>query len=387
MLNSFSQHTLWRLPFRSCFLLAAIASSASLLIWIALLNGWIQVSAGTLSPSLWHAHEMLFGFGATVVVGFILTAVQTWTGEKSMHGKPVILLTVLWLLSRTFIWLNQDLTIMLAAVSQACWWLLSIVWFARLVIRTANRRNYLFIPLLSVLASVNLIVLIASLLEHQDIALHLARSCVLLFTLVMGIVGGRVIPFFTVRGANTDPVTPALFVERLLLPVAISGITVFIVGYFITLPFTPAALMISTGLLHLLRMTRWKGLKTISVPLLWSLHIAYGFMALGLITLGLSYLPVAILSFSNALHLITVGAMGLMILSMMSRVSLGHTGRPLVVKPVITFALLLMVVTTLIRVVLPQLGFPLAGWTISALLWAICGLAFVTIYTPILLKS
>ncbi|NQY37001.1 MAG: NnrS family protein [Alteromonadaceae bacterium] len=139
------------------------------------------------------------------------------------------------------------------------------------------------------------------------------------------------------------------------------------------------------------RLTQWRSIKTLNVPLLWSLHIAYLFMAIGLFMLGLSYYNVG-LGFSNALHLITIGAIGLMILSMMSRVSLGHTGRPLKVKGVITLAFALMTFSALIRAILPgiqtaitqQFNVTLTAWNTSGLLWLAASLIFTFIYWPVL---
>lgn len=380
---SLSQRPVFDLLFRSYFILAMLSSIGALLLWLAFLMGYFTFSQSGLTPLVWHIHEMLFAFAATVAVGFVLTAVQTWTGAPSIRGKRVFSLVVLWFVVRLLLWRNSEITVQVAIVAQALWWLSIISVFSKLVLVNNNRRNYLFIPLFSVMAIINITILMADLAKNTALAVHLARSMVLLFTLLMAIVGGRVIPFFTVNGAKTQAITNHPLIERLLLPAAVSSIAVFVLGYFIKLPFTPAVLMMFVSGLHFIRLARWRSIKTLTVPLLWSLHLAYFFMALGLFFLGLSYFFIEIL-FSSALHLITVGAIGLMILSMMSRVSLGHTGRALQPSKSIRFAFYLMLFAAIVRPLLPLFNFPILAWQLSTVLWCLAGVLFIGIYWPIL---
>ena len=198
------------LAFRSFFLLGMLSSSTSLIIWLASLNGLSLLNAQGLSPTIWHIHEMLFGFAATVAVGFILTAVQTWTGQASISGKPLVSIVALWMAVRTAIWFNSEFSIYLAISLQTLWWLLVITIYSHLIFTAKNRRNYLFIPLLCALALINLSILLTDITGDHAIALHLSRSTVLLFIILMSVVGGRVIPFFTVKGANTDVIPKLL---------------------------------------------------------------------------------------------------------------------------------------------------------------------------------
>ena len=296
-----------------------------------------------------------------------------------------MLLLAVWVMVRGLLWYNTATSLAFAFALQALWWVGIIGSYAQIVLHAKNQRNYIFIPLLSALAAVNLLILGAGLLGKTALALHLVRSAVLVFTLVVAIVGGRVIPFFTVRGAGTEPKQPLPWLEKSLLPVAIIGIIIFMTGQFISLPITPALFMLTAGSLHLIRCARWSGGKTLNVPLLWSLHLAYLLMSLGLIALGLSYLTPAI-QFSAALHLITIGAVGLMIIAMMSRVSLGHTGRALVTKRRINLAFVLVTGAAFIRFTLPHFGYALLSWQLSALLWVIAFSLFFFTYWPILTK-
>ncbi|KGJ94831.1 NnrS family protein [Colwellia psychrerythraea] len=391
-LNYIAQHPVLDLAFRSYFLLAVACSMFALGIWAAYFNGYFTFSVNGISPLTWHIHEMIFGFAATVAVGFILTAAQTWTGQPSIKGLPLLAFIGLWLLVRVALIVNLPSTIIVAIILQSCWWLGSIAIFTRLVLKSHNHRNYLFIPLLSVLMMLNIVLLLLDFNGHYELTRHIARSCVLMFCLLMGILGGRVIPFFTVSGAKTLAITCPSWLTPLLTITSIAGVVVFFSSAFIDLPFTPAGLMISAGLLHLIRQSYWRSFATRNIPLLWSLHLSYFSLGLGLIVLGMSYQPLYSLgfiqlaiSFGDALHLITIAAMGLMIFAMMSRVSLGHTGRALTPSKLISWVFVLISLSALTRALLPILiSQPLLSWNISVLAWLIAGSLFLKVYLPIL---
>lgn len=382
------KHDFFDLAFRPFFILGPLASVISMFIWSLQLNSLFELNNSGLSPTIWHIHEMIFGFAATVAVGFILTAGKTWTKQASITGKYLCLLTVIWLIVRLSIYINSSLSIRVALFFQIAWWLIVISCFFKMVYHAKNTRNYLFVPLLNAMMLMNISIILADLLTNTGLAMHLSRASILLFTILMSIIGGRVIPFFTQNGAKTDPITTPLWIEKLILPVGITGISVFILGYFLELPFTPAAIMILAGFLHVLRLCFWKTIQTLRVPLLWSLHVSYLFMGLGLILLGLSYFDLSVINisipFSNALHMITIGAIGLMIFAMMSRVSLGHTGRALVLNKALVFAFILIILTVFIRVLLPLFNFSQLAWDLSSLLWVCSSLIFIFVYSPIL---
>jgi len=382
------KHAVFDLAFRPFFILGSLASILSMIIWALQLNAIISLDNSGLTPSIWHIHEMIFGFAATIAVGFILTAGKTWTKQPSLAGKNLCLLTLIWIAVRVAIYINTNSTIIVALLLQTSWWLVTILTFSKMVIRSKNTRNYLFVPLLSVMMIMNIAILLCDMLNFTGLAMHLSRASILLFTILMSIIGGRVIPFFTQNGAKTQQINTPKWVEQLLLPVAITGVAVFILGYFFSLPFTPAPIMLLAGLLHLTRLSFWKSSQTRNIPLLWSLHISYLFMSLGLILLGLSYFDLTFINinipFSNALHVITIGAIGLMIFAMMSRVSLGHTGRPLILNRALILAFILLILTVLIRVILPLFNLVQLAWSLSALLWVSSSLIFIFVYSPIL---
>ncbi|PKG83034.1 NnrS family protein [Colwellia sp. 75C3] len=387
-----AQHPALDLPFRSYFLLAVVCSLFSLGIWAAYFNGYFTFSENGISPLAWHIHEMIFGFAATVAVGFVLTAAQTWTGQPSIKGLPVLAFIALWLMVRVALLINLPSTIVIAIILQSFWWLGAIAVFTRLVLKSNNRRNYLFIPLLSVLMLLNIALLLLDFNGHYELTRHIARTSVLMFCLLMGILGGRVIPFFTVSGAKLSPITSPSWLTPLLTITSVSGVAVFFSSTFIDLPFSPAGLMITAGLLHLVRQSYWRSFATRNIALLWSLHLSYFSLGMGLILLGMSYHPLhgigfiqLAIPFGDALHLITIAAMGLMIFSMMSRVSLGHTGRALTPSKLVSWVFILITLSALTRAFMPTLiSQPLLSWNISAFAWLIAGALFLKIYYPIL---
>lgn len=387
-LKSSLEHPIFSMAFRPLFLMASCASVVILGVWLALLFGQLTSFKPVLTPLVWHAHEMIFAFAATVAVGFLLTAVQTWTGRKTLPPAHLLGLIILWCLIRLSMWLLHHDQAYLVVVLQAIWWCWVITQFSLPIIASKNRRNYILIPFLVVLMSCNLTALIADIAGYVDFSLHLMRTCILLFTLLMALIGGRVIPFFTRSGcAREGIIFPEIKVPHLIeiiLPLAsVAGVMCFFVGYFVVLPFTAGVLIMLAGGLHLLRMIFWLGHKTGSIALLWSLHLSYLFMAIGLMLLGSSYFHSAF-SFSAALHVITLGAIGLMILSMMSRVSLGHTGRALKVSRWIMVAFICLLLAVISRFVLTIAGLPVIAWVLSSCFWGSAFIFFCSVYWPIL---
>jgi len=389
-LKQLEKQPIFDLPFRSYFLLSVAFSIIAIATWAGFLNGYFSFSTTGLSPVTWHAHEMIFGFSATIAVGFILTAAQTWTGKPSIKGLSVLLFIIVWLMVRVCLLINLPHFIYIAIALQSLWWLASIAVFSQLVLSSKNKRNYLFIPLLTSLMILNISFLIFDLLNYNEFALHIARTSILMFCLLVGILGGRVIPFFTSSGAKLKTIITPSWLTTLLIGTSVVGVLIFLLSGFVELPFSPASLLIGSGLLHIVRLSFWRSNTTIKIPLLWSLHLAYLSLGLGLILLGMSYLPFIYLNqsllFSDALHLITIGAMALMIFSMMCRVSLGHTGRPLTVHPLVSWLFFIIFISAIARVLLPIFHHSLLGWNLSACLWLFASGCFLKVYFPVLTR-
>jgi len=207
-----------------------------------------------------------------------------------------------------------------------------------------------------------------------------------MITCVVTIVGGRVIPFFTSRALNLPTIKGNIFLERTIALAMITTLITFFSSYFIDTSTMLILLFTSTGCLQLLRMANWQTVKTFKTPLLWALHLSYINMGLGFISIGLSYITTGI-GFSSAVHIITVGTIGTMIIAMMSRVSLGHTGRALQINMWISCSFILLLSATLFRVLLPTLGLFSMGYLLAALCWGLGFAIYLLYYSPMLLTA
>lgn len=373
---------LFRLGFRPFFLLGTLFSTLSMLGWIGQLNGWLSMP-GIGNPVWWHAHEMLFGFGAAIVAGFLLTAVQNWTAHPGVRSWPLALVVSLWALPRLLLpWLGEKNTLLMMADLS---WLPLCAWFlAKPIIITRQWRNLFFVPLLLVLTLLNG----TSWIWHGGWAPleHLLITTVLLFTTLIAVMGGRVIPFFTARATGLDKAVPLVWLERGALASLWLLLLIWLLlpnQWTTSVYMTP--LYIVAASLHLWRQLRWRLPTTMGHPLLWSLHLAYLFIPLGLLALAAQAAGMSI-SLSLASHLLSAGCLGTMILGMIARVSLGHSGRALQVGRRIRSAFVLIIVAALLRVLVPLLwpAYTLHGWNLSGLAWSLAYGLFVWVYAPIL---
>jgi uncharacterized protein involved in response to NO len=338
---------------------------------------------------------MLFGFVAAIIVGFLLTAVQNWTGQASLSSWPLAGLFGLWLLPRFLLLYPLDATRLLvpwldlAFLPLAAWVLGRLVWRAR------QLHNLIFVPVLLLLAASNAQMHWALAQGDGALARSASYNAIFIIVLLMVVMGGRVIPFFTANGTGTARVTPQPLIEMMSLGLVGLLVLLQLTGVVSSLPpLLVAGLFLLAGGFHLLRLLRWRPWITYREPLLWSLHLAYLFIVLGFFLCALHYAGLSIEAFSRfaqqyatVLHSFTVGGAGLLILAMMARVSLGHTGRPLAVDPWISVGFLCVAVAAICRVWLP-LFLPATShyWSylLSIALWLLGYGLFVIFYQPVL---
>ena len=380
-----------RLAFRPFFLGAAVFSLLAMGWWSW---WWLMPSAWAPygGPVWWHAHEMIFGFSIAVVVGFLLTAVQNWTGLPGLKGWPLASLFGLWLLGRLSISFDMGFSAWMIAAIDCAFLLAAALVMGATVIAAKRWRNLMFVPILLALAGLN-----ASSHANLDtqplLAGQLLQSAVLLISLIVAIIGGRVIPMFTANGLasagiHTAKAEPLPWLEAISLLSLLGIVIVSLVG-FNRLPAGASALLLGVAALaHSLRFARWGFWRCGPVPLLWSLHLAYGFLPLGLWLLCLQQAG-WVSGGSAPLHALTVGTIGGAILAMMARVSLGHTGRPLEARKIMSAAFAAIVIAACLRVLLPlllpvfwpsqtQLAIALAGAS-----WVLAYAIFVGCYAPL----
>ncbi|XKF16143.1 NnrS family protein [Halomonas sp. BLK-85] len=379
---------LLRLAFRPFFLLGALYSILAMLAWLAFWHGnlWITPYGGML---WWHQHEMLFGFGSAVIGGFLLTAVQNWTGRPSLSGWPLFGLVVVWLGGRVLLAYPGPLPLLAIALIDLAFLPLVAIVMAKLVIVARLWRNLLFVAILLLLTAANAAMHLGVINGNGVLIRDASHLTVLLITLLMVVMGGRVIPFFTSRKLGLTAPPKVITVERFSL---ISMTLVVALQLFLTLSewradILMAVLMLVAGVANGWRLTHWQGIHSLQEPLLWGLHLSYGFIAIGLVLWA--WQLVAGQRVETALHALAIGSMGTMMLAMMARVSLGHTGRVIRTLPGIGLALAGLLLAAALRslwlVMFPHTSHWVYGLVI--IIWCASYLVFVIHYSLPLLTA
>ena len=350
--------------FRPFFLGSAVWAAIGIPLWLAIYDGGNSLPS-LLPPLIWHVHEMVFGFAAATVAGFLLTAIPNWTGRMPLQGWPLAILVLLWAAGRAGILLSAVIGAPTAAVADLAFPAAFLGIVAREIIAGRNWRN---LPMLVALS----LLLIGNLLVHLD-AIGIAdtaelgnRIGVATLLMLISLVGGRIIPSFTRNWLtkNRPEVSPPLPESR--VDHAVLGVTALAL---VSWAVAPDAVVTAWGTIIAgsaisLRMSRWQGHKTVREPLLLILHVGYGWLAAGLLLFGLDEF-LDLLPTTAALHALTVGAIGTMTLAVMTRASLGHTGRPLVAGSGTQAIYALVTLAALLRVLSP-----LAGAQMMIILWA-----------------
>ncbi|ADJ28556.1 NnrS family protein [Nitrosococcus watsonii] len=385
-LNAVFQHRRWTFlgtGFRPFFWFGTLMSSVWMLLWLLLLSGHLSLNSHLPLP-YWHAHEMLFGFVAAIIAGFLLTATQNWTGRITATGPSLLFLVLVWAAGRAVMLGGDALPVSLVITVDMAFIPCLLFFVARPVVAARHTRSIALVVILGVLASCNLLVHLGGagyLPAATTPALH---ATVNVITLLMVIIGGRVIPFFT-RNTLQIPIYQFIWLERL----AIGSVTALLIIEAISgINALTGAIALAAGIFNLIRLLGWGGHKTLSQPLLWVLHLAYLWICVGLVVKGLdAYLGGDY--HSIAIHLLTVGAMGTLILGMISRVALGHTGRRMVLPKRMVVAYGLITLGVIVRTGGPLLlpTHMVAVWLLSGGLWIGAFGVFLFHYTPILWRS
>jgi uncharacterized protein involved in response to NO len=378
---------IWQQAFRPFFLFSCVFSIFSIGVWALVLAGKLHfMPYGGLT--FWHAHEMLFGFVAAIIVGFLLTAVQSWTGLRATHGKPLIVLFILWLLARVFMFSDLFSLQWITAVIDLSFLLVASVFLARLVLKVKQYRNLIFVPILLLLATANLFTHLSVITGEMHFYIKGIYSTVLIITLMMTVIAGRVFPMFTANGTQTTKVNNLEWLEKWVVGFTVALLLIHFTGIQHILPNQLMALLFFvSALTHSFRAIRWRPQVTFKTPLVWSLHLAYWFIPASFLLFALHYLGFNITT-SNALHGLTAGAMSSLILSMIARISLGHSGRPLTPHWTMKYAFSLIVLAGVIRLIsdYAQVYFNVNLYVVSACLWALAFGIFVVVYTKILIS-
>jgi uncharacterized protein involved in response to NO len=370
---------LFALGFRPFFLAAGFSAVALVSLWLGIWSGFFQAPAyyGVLT---WHAHEMLFGYTAAVVAGFLLTAVKNWTGKDTWRGNSLAILVLVWLLGRVVPWLPGLPAPILAAVDLSFLPALAFS-LCKPLCTSQPRVNRLFIPILLAMALANLLV-------HLDLlglapgwkALAMDGMLNLLVLLAL-LLTGRVLPFFTERAVSGSRPVHRRPVEALTYS-AWAGLT--LAELFALPAHWAGGMALALAILQVVRVVGWHDLRVWKVPILAVLYGGSLWLAVGF---GLKALvPWGLVPPNLALHALTVGGIGVLTLGMMARVSLGHTGRAMRSSGWVNTAFVLLNLGAAVRVFGPLLASSAySTWVLgSGTLWIAAFLLFTAVYAPIL---
>ncbi len=331
--------------FRPFFLFAAIFAVVSMVVWIGALSlGWeVGGSYGLLN---WHAHEMLFGYAAAALAGFMLTAIPNWTGRLPVSGKPLAGLVLLWLSGRAALAFPDVIGLPASMLVDSLFVPVLAVVAGTEIIAGRNWKN---LKILAGLVALSL----ANMAMHLDVAftgsaLDVVRLPVSIYLMLIMLVGGRIIPSFTrnwlVKAGSVLLPRPFDGFDKGAIGVALVALLAWTLA-----PEAPATIVlaVAAGAAHAVRLWRWRGWQTLEEPLLLALHVGYGFVPLGFFAVAMA--AAGWIAAPSALHVFAVGAIGTMTLTVMTRASLGHTGRPTVASVRTSIALLALVVAAIAR--------------------------------------
>lgn len=368
--------------FRPFFLLAGVWAVLAMALWLpALILGWPV--GGAYGQAAWHAHEMLFGYTGAVLAGFMLTAIPNWTGRLPVSGPALLGLVAVWLLGRAALLAPGAGWLPVALVLEAAFLPLLGVVALREIVAGRNWKNAKIVVVLALLSGANVWFHVAA-ATGGDISAP-GRLAVAGWVVLISLVGGRIVPSFTRNwlARHGAPVLPAPFgrADRLALALTAVALAAWVIAPQTWWIAVPCAL---AGAAQAWRLGRWHGWRARAEPIVLVLHLAYGFIPLGLLAVALA--GQGSMTQASAMHVLSVGAIGGMTLAVMTRASLGHTGRPIVASPLTVLAYLAIVLAALARPLadaVPDHYLTLLG--LSGALWLLAFAAFLVRYAPILL--
>jgi len=383
-LKPYAGPALFAYGFRPFFLFGALYAGAMILIWIPVFTGAFAVPTA-FAPRDWHVHEMLYGYVPAVVTGFLLTAIPNWTGRLPLQGRPLLILLLAWFAGRLAVTCSGTTGWLAALVIDGGFLVLVAAAAAREIIAGANRSNLRVVLLVGLLAAGNIAFHLEA--HFAGTAEYSTRTGLAVVIMLITLIGGRIVPSFTRNWlARENPGRlPAPFGRFDAIAIAVGAAAL---ALWIVLPQAPAAAvaLLTAGALHAVRLARWAGDRTARERLVLILHLGYAFIPAGFLLTGraaLDLVPAAV-----GIHAFAGGTIGTMTLAVMTRASLGHTGRALVASratQAIYAAIVLAAVLRIAAAIAPAQAMLLLA--IAGLLWSAAFLGFGAAYGPILLRA
>jgi len=380
-LRSYQGPAILSYGFRPFFLLGSIYAGAMIPLWLSNFAGDLELPTA-FTPRDWHVHEILFGYVSAVLGGFVLTAVPNWTGRLPLQGTPLAVLVSTWLAGRIAVFLSASIGWAVTCAIDASFLVLLAGAAAREIVAGRKWSNLPVVALISLFAADNVAFHVEA---HVDgLADYSTRFAVALVITLISLIGGRIVPSFTRNWlARQGPGRmPSPFGR---LDAVVVGISVLSLSAWIAAPVSKftGILLVIAGLLHAIRLARWAGDRTVSDRLVLILHLAYAFVPLGYVLSGLAAFD--ILPTSAGIHAWTGGAIGAMTLAVMTRATLGHTGRALQAS-IITQCLYAAVIAAALTRICASIdtAHMQVLLTAAGISWTVAFLGFALVYGPFL---
>lgn len=363
---------LWSISFRPFFAVGAVFSAGLILLWLLVFTHVLPLSLN----ALWHAHEMLYGFGTAIMAGFLLTAIQNWTKMRGLHGLKLQILVGVWVIGRFGLFLPWPI---LSAVLDLAFIFCFAYFLHPYLSQKGQGKNRVFYVFLSLL-------LIGNLMYHLEIlgitsgtarkGIYLALN---LFMLMIMLISGRVIPAFTRNALDQAKLNKWPWVEKSIYVLA--GLWLIAEFFQPQLKWT-GYLAIALGLINAVRFCGWHPWQTIKKPILLVLPLGYAWLIAALICRGFLGVTPALT------HMFTMGAMGGLMHAMMTRVALGHTGRNIIASKAVVLAYILLQLAVVLRALIPQIymAWYMPAIIASGILWVLIFVLYLWEFVPFLFQ-
>ena len=377
------QTRLFASGFRPTFLMAGLAALTLIPAWVAV---WVFGASLGINwpPTLWHAHEMVFGFVGAAIAGFLLTAVPSWTGHRGFGGPPLMILVAVWLCGRLVVASGASWPAGAVLAVDVGFLVLLAGLLAPPLLRARNRNTPLLF-VLALLAMCNIAFHWALMQRDASAASHSLLMAIDIALLMVTVIGGRILPAFTSSGLHASGSKVTVRAWPLMAAAAI-GVMVAVALVDLLWPNSRGAGVLAgiAAIIQAIRLAQWRTTATLKQPILWVLHVAYAWLPLGL-ALKSAALLAGIAGSAFWLHALTIGVLATMVFGVMTRAALGHTGRPVVARPLTVAAYVLLLLAGVTRVfgLSTGLNYSLVI-LLSASLWTSAFAFFLWVYVPIL---
>lgn len=380
-----ADHPFWISPFRPFYMLGAIYGPLLIIYWLVASSGLVDGFTHAHHIYLWHGHELVFGFAGAIISGFVLTALPSWAGTEELAGGRLTLLVLLWIAGRLAVLASSQLSGLVVMVVDTSLFVVMGIMIAPMLLRVRNKVYLLLLLIFAGLFAGNLFFHLGLMAGDMQLASFGLRLGIYSILFKFVLVGGYLTPIFTNNHFKEGGVKEISFhplIETLAIVSTLGFIASDIMGM---ADGWCAALALFAGLSHGVRLIRWRSWQIMDKPVVFMMHLAYAWLVTSFLLRALSDYSDVISQYAW-LHAFTVGALGHMMLGLMTRVVLRHTGRPLKVVPILLNCYRLMFVAALLRVLVALFNLDYQLMVLSALLWAIPFLLFLKLHGGMLLK-